>query len=82
MRQVKAAGGAGGVLGAVLARLIGKQHADLLQEQLARGGIRLWARTTDETREKRTREIPNKQFADGMHIPDLSVPAVESGSKA
>ena len=51
------AGGAGGLLGSVLAKWIGEQHARHLQEQIDRGGLLLWVRTWNAADEKSAVEI-------------------------
>ena len=51
------AGGAGGLIGSVLAKLVGDHHAHHLQEQLDHGGLLLWVRTWDAGDEKRAVEI-------------------------
>ncbi len=44
-------GGVGTAFGSILAVLIGKRHADYLQDQLENGGILLWVRTVDKDNE-------------------------------
>jgi hypothetical protein len=39
-----AAGGAGAILGSILARLVGKHHAEYLHSQIEGGGLLLWVR--------------------------------------
>ncbi|WP_205590025.1 hypothetical protein [Sphingomonas paeninsulae] len=52
------AGGAfGGGFGAVAARMVGKHHADHIEEQLTKGGLLLWVRTTDDRDEKAKIEL-------------------------
>src|SRR3546814_13309071 len=48
-----AVGGAGGLIGTILARFIERRHARNLQSHLARGGLLLWARTCDVAHENR-----------------------------
>jgi hypothetical protein len=50
-------GGAGALIGSVLAKLVGDHHAHYLQEQLDHGGLLLWVATTDEEHEKRATQI-------------------------
>jgi hypothetical protein len=61
-------GGAGGLIGSVLAKLVGYHHADYLQEQLDHGGLLLWVRTRDEEHERRARKILSKHSAHDVHI--------------
>lgn len=65
------AGGAGGVLGSVLAGWIGDHHADYLQHQVERGGLLLWVRTRDAMKEIRAVAILAKHSADKVHVHGL-----------
>src|SRR3546814_8046811 len=62
------AGSAGGLIGSVLAKRLGEHHAQYLHEQIVRGGLLLWVRTRDPTREKRAIEILRKHSADKVHV--------------
>jgi hypothetical protein len=62
------AGGAGGFIGAALARIIDRHHAHYLQEQLERGGILLWVKTEDAEHEKRALEILDRHSAEDVHV--------------
>lgn len=66
-----AAGGAGGLVGIALSRLIGRHHARYLQNHLEHGGILLWVRTTDEERERRAVEVLSRHSAENVHVHDL-----------
>ena len=68
------AGGTGGLIGSVLAKLIGDHHARYLQEQLDHGGLLLWVRTRDQEHEKRAADILSKHSAHDVHTHAL--PAV------
>jgi hypothetical protein len=57
------AGGAGGLIGTLLARWVGDKHADYLQEQMDHGGLLLWVRTRDVEKEKRATETLSKHSA-------------------
>lgn len=65
------AGGAGGVIGAVLAKLVGDQHAHHLQEQLEHGGLLLWVRTWDAEDEKRAVQILKRHSGHDVHVHGL-----------
>jgi hypothetical protein len=65
------AGGAGGLIGAVLARRIGKEHAKYLERHLAHGGLLLWVRTSDAEREKTALEILRRHSAEDVHLHQL-----------
>lgn len=67
------AGGAGALIGSVLAKLVGDHHAHRIQEQLDHGGLLLWVRTRDETHERRATEILSKHSAHDVHIHALPV---------
>lgn len=69
------AGGVGGVLGSILARLIGGHHAVHLQEQLDHGGLLLWVRTWKPEDEKRASDILSKHSGRDVHVHTLPVPA-------
>ncbi len=61
-------GGAGAVIGSVLAKLVGDHHARYLQEQLDHGGLLLWVRTWDEEDEKRALGILKKRSGRDVHV--------------
>lgn len=69
------AGGAGGVIGAILAKLVGDRHAHHLQEQLEHGGFLLWVRTRDADHEERAVEILKKHSGRDVHVHDMSAVA-------
>ena len=62
------AGGAGGLIGSVLAKWVGSHHAHYLEEQLERGGLLLWVRTRDPAREERAVAILGKYSAEKVHV--------------
>lgn len=62
------AGGVGGLIGAVLARLIDKHQARLLHEHLDRGGLLLWVRTRDADHEARASAILKRHSGHDVHI--------------
>ena len=69
------AGGAGGLIGSILAKWVGDRHAHYLQEQMDRGGLLLWVRTWDAELEKRAVEILRKHSAGDAHIHALPAEA-------
>jgi len=69
------AGGTGGLIGFVLAKLLGDHHAHHLQEQLDHGGLLLWVRTWDVAHEMRAIEILKKHSGRDAHVHSISVPA-------
>jgi len=61
------AGGTGGLIGSVLARLVGHHHAAYLSGQIENGGLLLWVRAWNESDEARALEIIAKHAADKVH---------------
>ena len=66
------AGGAGGLIGSILAKWVGDHHAHYLQEQMDRGGLLLWVHTRDVALEERAVEILKKHSGEEVHIHVLS----------
>ena len=62
------AGGAGGLIGSILAKWVGDHHAHYLQEQMDRGGLLLWVRTWDAESERRAVEILRKHSGGDVHV--------------
>ncbi len=62
------AGGGGGLIGSLLARRVGRHHADYLHEQLDRGGLLLWVHTSTSVHEQRAAAILRKHSADCVHL--------------
>lgn len=69
------AGGAGGLIGTMLAKWVGDHHADYLQEQLDRGGLLLWVRTWNVEDEKRAGDILKKHSGVDVHVHTLPATA-------
>lgn len=65
------AGGAGGLVGSVLADFVGSRHAREIEDQLARGGLVLWVRTPDTAAEVKAIGILNRHGAEDVHIHTL-----------
>jgi hypothetical protein len=70
---VVAAGGSGGLIGAIIAKWIGSHHAHYLQDQLERGGLLLWVRTSDIAAE--TRAIDLLKRHSGLDVHGHTLPA-------
>lgn len=66
------AGGAGALIGSVLADLVGRRHAQYLQEQLDRGGLLLWVRTWNDENEQRAMQILSRHSAHDVHAHRLA----------
>lgn len=73
------AGGAGGVVGGFLGKLVGDKHSELFEEQLARGGLILWVRLRDEMHEKRAVAILRDHGATQVDVHTLAVQPPEPG---
>lgn len=61
-------GGAGGLLGAVLAKWLDEGHAHHLQQQLDHGGLLLWVRTWTPSHEERAIGILKKHSGEQVHV--------------
>jgi hypothetical protein len=61
-------GGAGGLVGTWLAKLLGDQRARRLQEQLDHGGLLLWVRTWDADEESRAVQILKRHSGREVHV--------------
>lgn len=71
---VAAGGGAGGLIGVMLARFLEKHHAHALQEHLDKGGLLLWIHTSDEEHERKALEILRRCGAEDAHVHSLPKP--------
>ncbi|MGB5078286.1 MAG: hypothetical protein WBO17_12475 [Sphingorhabdus sp.] len=63
-----AAGGTGGLIGTVLAKLVGDHHARHLQQQLEHGGLLVWVRTWNAKDEERAVAILKKHSGRDVHV--------------
>ena len=68
------AGGAGGLIGSVLADIVGNSHADRIQEQLEHGGLLLWVRTRDKGHGERAMRILSDHSGRDVHLHVLPKP--------
>ena len=64
---------AGTALGGVIAQLIGSSHAEKLNKQIEKGGLVLWVRTSNKTKEKLASSILQKHGATDVHIHDIQI---------
>ncbi len=62
------AGGAGGLIGTALARLLGHEHTKHLEQHLNRGGLLLWVRTHDSQREQTALDVLSRHSAEDVHL--------------
>ena len=65
------AGGAGGVVGALLAKWLGDNHAQYLQTQVDHGGLLLWVRTRDAKAEDRAIDVLKRHSSRDVHVHTL-----------
>lgn len=70
-------GGGGATIGALLARLIEKRHADYIADQLAHGGLILWVRTWNEGDEASAVKILKSHSGEDVHVHGVQTPATE-----
>ena len=61
------AGGAGTLLGSILARLVGQHHADNLNNHIERGGLLLWVRAWEPADEARAITVLRKYGGSDVH---------------
>jgi hypothetical protein len=67
-----AAGGAGSMIGTLLARALGRERASNVQKQLEKGGLLLWVRTRDAAHEQLAVDILTANKASDVHLHDLA----------
>jgi hypothetical protein len=66
-------GASGGLIGAALAGILDRHHAEFLEEQLKHGGLLLWVRTRDTDHEERATEILSRHSAHDVHVHSLPI---------
>jgi hypothetical protein len=69
------AGDTGGLIGSLLAKLVGGHHARHLQEHIERGGLLLWVRTWKPEDEARATEILTRHSGAQVHVHELPIAA-------
>ena len=60
-----------GLLGDLLARFIGAEHAERVTEQIAHGGLLLWVRCADPEQEVTAQEILERHSGKDVHVHTL-----------
>jgi hypothetical protein len=65
------AGGAGGVIGSLLAKSLGDTHAQYLQTQISHGGLLLWVRTRTAMAEGCAVDILRRHSSRDVHVHTL-----------
>jgi len=66
-----AAGAAGGGLGALVANVVGSQHAENVMEQIARGGLVLWVSVADPESEQRVLALLRECGGQHVHVHEV-----------
>ncbi|PZP55604.1 MAG: hypothetical protein DI586_06360 [Micavibrio aeruginosavorus] len=64
-------GAGGGAVGAVLAKILGNNYDADIEEQLKKGGLLLWVRTSGGENENKACEILRRYGADHVHVHEL-----------
>ena len=64
-------GGSGATIGALLARLIEKHHADYIADELAHGGLVVWVRTWNQADEATATRILKSHSGADVHVHGL-----------
>jgi hypothetical protein len=64
-------GGAGGLVGMLLAKWLGHSHAHYLQTQIDHGGLLLWVKTRDAEAEQRAAGILRRHSSHDVHVHTL-----------
>lgn len=67
-------GGAGGLIGTVLAQWIQHDYTAYLQDQIDRGGLLLWVHLRDPEHERRALGILRHHSAQDVHVHELLLP--------
>jgi hypothetical protein len=67
-------GGAGGLIGTVLAQWIQHDYTSYLQDQIDHGGLLLWVHLRDKDHERRAVEILRHHSGHDVHVHELPVP--------
>lgn len=68
-------GGVGGLIGSILAKWVGEDHAQHLQHHVDHGGLLLWVRTWTPADEARAISILTRHSGEKTHIHALPEPA-------
>ncbi len=67
--------GAGGLLGELLAKFLGADHAESVTQQIAHGGLLLWVRCADAEQELSAQEILETHSGRDVHVHTLPAAA-------
>jgi len=66
------AGGAGALIGSILAAQLGQHHSEYIQEELDRGGIVLWVRLLSPEEKDTAKRVFKKYSAHDVHVHNSS----------
>ncbi len=72
-------GGGSGLIGSALADILGRHHAQYIQDQLDHGGLLLWVSLRDAEHEKRAQEILKTHSAHDVHVHEYAAPIKYEG---
>jgi hypothetical protein len=75
-----AGGAAAGGIGALIARALGQEEAQELEDQLALGGLVLWVRVRSPEREPKAQQILREQGAEAVRVHELEIDQRFEGS--
>lgn len=67
-------GVSGGVVGGLLAKLLGDEYAGFFRRQLESGGLLLWVKTPTREKEERAQKILKEYNAEDVHIHQFTPP--------
>ena len=67
--------GTWGLLGELLAKFLGEEHAESVTEQIAHGGLLLWVRCADAEQEASAQDILERHSGRDVHVHTLWTPA-------
>lgn len=73
------AGGSGGVVGSLAARMLGRERERDLRAKLEKGGLLLWVRIRDAEHEQRALDILQRNKADDVHVHDIVTEVLPEG---
>lgn len=76
-------GGAGVAVGSALSAIIGRRHADYIEDQLQHGGLLLWVRTWTPEDEAKATDILKAHSGSDVHIHGLpNTPMPQAGEQS
>jgi hypothetical protein len=73
LQQQSQAGASGGLVGGVLASLVGESQARQIEDEIRHGGLLVWVRTPSEDDEKRALDVFRRNGAADVHVHSIEV---------